>query len=81
VRKRNFTVRIRTPAKLTQSLTEAEREIVRQLKALSDIGQAPAIEVLARLFGLTSFERDVLLVCLAPGIGCLLRAASRLCSG
>lgn len=51
---------------VTRSIAEVDREINRQVESLANIGQAPSLEVLVRLFGLSKFERNVLLLCLAP---------------
>jgi SpoVK/Ycf46/Vps4 family AAA+-type ATPase len=44
------------------AIDELERELARRAEA----DTPPALEVLVRLFGLTPFERNVLLLCLAP---------------
>jgi SpoVK/Ycf46/Vps4 family AAA+-type ATPase len=53
-------------AAIGQSIAEVERQIVVQVKDLMEAGTPPPLEVLAHLFDLTPFERDVLLLCLAP---------------
>jgi ATP-dependent 26S proteasome regulatory subunit len=62
----NFYLKDATAAAFSRSLVQLERESARQVQALAQLGQAPAVEVLVHLFGLTDFERDVLLLCLAP---------------
>ncbi|MGH7516503.1 MAG: ATP-binding protein [Gemmatimonadales bacterium] len=52
-------------AAITRSLSELQDELERRRQDLTEAG-VPALEVLARLFGLTSFDRDLLLLCLAP---------------
>src|SRR5215218_4769136 len=49
-----------------RSTSDLERQLARQVQALAQAGTPPALEVLVRLFGLTLFERNVLLLCLAP---------------
>src|SRR5215208_6829016 len=49
-----------------RSTSDLERRLARQVQALAQAGTPPALEVLVRLFGLTLFERNVLLLCLAP---------------
>lgn len=53
-------------AKLTRSIAEVESELNRQRQELTEAGTLPALEVLVRLFSLTPFERNVLLLCMAP---------------
>ena len=53
-------------AAISQSIAETERELAGQSQALTEAGTPPALEVLVHLFGLTPFERNVLLLCLAP---------------
>jgi hypothetical protein len=53
-------------AELTEAVLEAERNLVARRDTLAKGGMPPALEVLSYLFGLTEFERDVLLLCLAP---------------
>jgi AAA+ superfamily predicted ATPase len=53
-------------AALNRSVAEAGRSIEVQRQLLAKEGRQPAIEVLAHLFGLSAFERKVLLLCLAP---------------
>jgi ATP-dependent 26S proteasome regulatory subunit len=53
-------------AAISRSIAETERELAEQAQALMEAGTPPALEVLVHLFGLTPFERDVLLLCLAP---------------
>jgi hypothetical protein len=49
-----------------KSILEAEREAWEHAKAMIDAGSPPPMFILAGLFGLTPFERNVLLLCLAP---------------
>jgi hypothetical protein len=51
---------------ICRAADELEEKQARQAQALAEGGTPPALEVLVRLFGLTPFERDVLLLCLAP---------------
>jgi ATP-dependent 26S proteasome regulatory subunit len=55
-------------AAITRSLREAEQALSDQLRELFSAGQIPAIELLGHLFGLTQFDKQVLLLCLAPEI-------------
>ena len=55
-------------AALNRSIAEAERNIEVQRQLWLKDGQRPALEVLAHLFGLTTFDRKVLLLCLAPAL-------------
>jgi ATP-dependent 26S proteasome regulatory subunit len=48
------------------ALTQAEEQASRRRRELSDAGSPAAIDVLARLYGLSPFERDTLLLCVAP---------------
>ena len=49
-----------------RAIDELEKELARQAQTLAEAGTQPALEMLVRLFGLTPFERNVLLLCLAP---------------
>jgi AAA+ superfamily predicted ATPase len=49
-----------------RAIDDLEKELDRQSQALAEAGTPPALEVLVHLFGLTPFERNVLLLCLAP---------------
>jgi len=49
---------------LTESLMEVEKQIGRELTELRK-GGSPPIDLLVQLFGLSRFERDVLLLCMA----------------
>ena len=51
---------------ITQSIHKLEKAIADQKEALEKTGQPPALTVLAQIFGLSPFEQDVLLLCLAP---------------
>jgi AAA+ superfamily predicted ATPase len=53
-------------AEISRAIDELEIELARRARALTEADTPPALEVLVRLFGLTPFERDVLLLCLAP---------------
>ena len=53
-------------AEIGRAVGELEKGLARQAQALAEVGTPPALEVLVRLFGLTPFERNVLLLCLAP---------------
>lgn len=53
-------------ARLSEALAEAETGLSLLGEALEAAGTPPPLAVLARLFGLTPFEREVLLLCLAP---------------
>ena len=55
-------------AAISQSIAELERQLTEQRQQLTAAGTPPALEMLARLFGLTPFERNVLLLCLAPDL-------------
>jgi Winged helix domain, variant/ATPase family associated with various cellular activities (AAA) len=52
-------------AQLGRSIAELERHLAAQQRSLAGLGTPPALEVLAHLLGLTPFERDTLLLCLA----------------
>jgi adenylate kinase family enzyme len=51
---------------LGSAIAGLERELAEHSQALSAANKPLAIDVLVSLFGLTQFERDVLLLCLAP---------------
>jgi ATP-dependent 26S proteasome regulatory subunit len=53
---------------MTQSLAEINRRLRERSDQMDAVGAPPALEVLARLFCLNAFERDVLLMALAPEI-------------
>ena len=53
-------------AAISRSIAEMERELSDWVQALAEAGTPPALEVLVHLFDLTPFERNVLLLCLAP---------------
>jgi hypothetical protein len=55
-------------AAISRSIAELERALNGQRQHLIDAGTPAALEVLVRLFGLTAFERNVLLLCLAPDL-------------
>ena len=52
-------------AAISRATAEVERELDGQTQAVTEAGTPPALEVLVHLFGLTPFEQDVLLLCLA----------------
>jgi SpoVK/Ycf46/Vps4 family AAA+-type ATPase len=51
-------------AAISRSISDLEGELT--AKAEASTGGPPALEMLVHLFGLTPFERDVLVLCLAP---------------
>lgn len=53
-------------AAIARALAETDHAISTEVDALAERGEAAAIDVLVRLFGLSRFERDVVLLCLAP---------------
>ena len=53
-------------AEIGRSIVEVERELGNHRQTLMEAGTPAAIEVLVHLFGLTDFEQQVLLLCLAP---------------
>lgn len=53
-------------AAISRSIQETEQALTRQAQALQEAEASPALEVLGHLFGLTPFEQNVLLLCLAP---------------
>jgi SpoVK/Ycf46/Vps4 family AAA+-type ATPase len=53
-------------AEISSAIDEREKKLAQQAQALAEAGTPPALEVLVHLFGLTPFERNVLLLCLAP---------------
>lgn len=55
-------------AALGRTLAAQEQELAELSLALTESGVPPALEVLADLFGLTSFEKKVILLCLAPAL-------------
>ncbi|MGB7537781.1 MAG: ATP-binding protein [Anaerolineales bacterium] len=57
-----------TAVEIGNFIREAERELGERVKAMADAGSPPPLYVLANLFGLTPFERNVLLLCLAPDL-------------
>lgn len=52
--------------RISADLVELEEKLARRMEVLNKEGLSPALEVLVHLFGLTSFEKDVILLCLAP---------------
>lgn len=52
-------------AAITESIAQVEQELERQRQSWSDARGMPPLDTLVRLFGLTSFERETLLLCLA----------------
>ena len=65
-REHEFYARDKRAKQLTSALAKVSEEIAALGRVLADSGGTPAIQVLVRLFRLTPFERDVLLLCLAP---------------
>ena len=53
-------------AQLGRSIAELGRHLATQQQSLARLGMPPALEVLVHLLGLTPFERNTLLLCLAP---------------
>jgi ATP-dependent 26S proteasome regulatory subunit len=53
-------------AGVSEAIAEVEQTLEGQIQSLAESGMVPAPEVLVHLLGLTPFERDVLLLCLAP---------------
>ncbi len=55
-------------AEIGRSITEVERELDNHRQTLMGAGTPAALEVLVHLFGLTDFEQQVLLLCLAQDL-------------
>lgn len=53
-------------SKITQSINSLEKKCKEYRQAMEKGGQSPALTALSEIFGLSSFETDVLLLCLAP---------------
>jgi hypothetical protein len=53
-------------AALTAGIQSSVEELEQRTRSLAGQGVPTALDALVRLFGLTGFERDVLLLCLAP---------------
>lgn len=51
-----------------QATAAADRDLARATQRCGEAGNPPALDALTRRFGLSTFERDVLLLCLAPEI-------------
>ncbi|NBF39489.1 MAG: AAA family ATPase [Spirochaetes bacterium] len=51
---------------ITGDLQRVRQALTRQKKEMQEAGLVPALELLGQMFGLTTFECDVLLLCLAP---------------
>jgi SpoVK/Ycf46/Vps4 family AAA+-type ATPase len=51
---------------INRSLVEINEEIASRREVISNSGIVPHLDTLAHLFNLTPFERDLLLLCLAP---------------
>jgi AAA+ superfamily predicted ATPase len=49
-----------------RQLQEVREALAQQKNEMREAGVVPALDLLVRTFGLTSFERDVLVLCLAP---------------
>ena len=73
--------RCRTRWRLASSLASIEARIDAIGRELRQAGVPAALDVLAHLFGLSRFERDVFLLALAPELEFVLRAPLRLCAG
>ncbi len=56
----------RNASKITQAIKEAKQELEVQTNTLLKAGTPTALDVLSQIFGLNSFDRMVLLFCLAP---------------
>ena len=63
----------REAASLTAALEQCEAERQAQRSALIEAGQPSTLDKLGRLFELTEFELDVVLLCLAPNLDAGLR--------
>ncbi len=50
---------------ITESLQAVEADLVSRRRRLTEDGSIPSLEALARLFGLNSIERDLLMLCFA----------------
>lgn len=55
-------------SEISRLVAEVEREIDHHNRVMDEPGAMPALEVLVQLFGLTTFEQDLVLLCLAPEI-------------
>lgn len=53
---------------ISRDLAATERELAESSGRLVEDAFIPALEALVRMFALSPFERDVLLLCLAPGL-------------
>ena len=51
-----------------QATAAAERDLARAIQRCGEAGNPPALDALTRLFGLSAFERGVVVLCLAPEI-------------
>ncbi len=67
-REREFYARDKEAKRVTKALSNVAREIESLARVLSEQGGPPAMAVLVRTFELTPFERDVILLCVAPEI-------------
>ena len=63
---RNFYESEEAAKKISAVIEEAERELEDMRRGMGENGQTAPIDVLAARFGLTRFERESLLLCLAP---------------
>lgn len=53
-------------AHVGRRIAELDEQLAQRRRAFEARGQAAAVDTLTRLFGLSPFERDVVLLCLAP---------------
>jgi hypothetical protein len=53
-------------AEVSRMITKIEQEMAGQTRVMMDAGTPPALEMLVQLFRLTVFERNLVLLCLAP---------------
>ncbi|NIM94484.1 MAG: hypothetical protein GTO18_12350, partial [Anaerolineales bacterium] len=62
----NFYCQDPVAASLTEKIELSENALADRLQAMVEGEMPPAIDILSMLFGLSSFERHTLLLCLAP---------------
>lgn len=55
-------------AEISRAISSSEQKLAESRKHFAEIGWLPNLDVLAGIFALSHFERDVLLLCLAPEI-------------
>jgi ATP-dependent 26S proteasome regulatory subunit len=53
-------------AEIGRAIVEVEKDLERRARTLTEAGMPLALDVLVHTFGLTSFERNVVVLCLAP---------------